>query len=69
MEAMARLIKEAPEDDKFLVISQWTSMLALCQLYLTELNVNNIIFEGSMKRSERDDAVKKFNESKKVKVS
>lgn len=42
-------------------------MLDLVSAYLDELNINWITFRGDMKRGDRDEAVRRFNESKKVK--
>lgn len=42
-------------------------MLDLVAAYLAEQGINWITFRGDMKRTDRDAAVKRFNESKKVK--
>jgi len=42
-------------------------MLDLVAAYLHECGISYLQFRGDMKRSDRDAAVKRFNDSKKVK--
>ncbi|CAD6573847.1 MAG: hypothetical protein CYPHOPRED_005227 [Cyphobasidiales sp. Tagirdzhanova-0007] len=67
LRAAVQIIEAAPKDDKFMLISQWTSMLELTSHYLRELGIPHLRFQGDMSRSERDEAVKKFNKSPKYK--
>lgn len=69
MKAMLKLLQEAPEDDKFLVISQRTSMLDLVASYLRQEKIKRLRFQGDMTRDQRDEAVKLFNKQPKYKVN
>ncbi|KAF8340920.1 SNF2 family N-terminal domain-containing protein [Amanita rubescens] len=59
MEAIIKILQEKP-DEKILVISQWTSCLALVSEYLREHHVPHEKYQGDMKRAERDKAVREF---------
>lgn len=64
---MLEQLRTAPADDKFLIISQWTTMLDLVAHYLHDEKIKCVRFQGDMSRQARDEAVKAFNKQPKYK--
>ncbi|GAA5899596.1 uncharacterized protein JCM6883_005269 [Sporobolomyces salmoneus] len=61
------LQKENP-DDKVIIISSFTSMLDLMQLYLEENDIKTCRYQGDMNQSERSKSLKVLKKSNKCKV-
>lgn len=68
LKACLQIIKDAPEDDKVMILSQWTSMLDIVSVYLDENQIPYLRFQGDMSRAERDKTVQHFNNHPKYRI-
>lgn len=59
MEHLEKWAKQSP-GDKTIIISQWTECLKLVSDFLAEKKVLHVKYQGSMSRSQRDQAVRAF---------
>ncbi|KNZ58842.1 hypothetical protein VP01_1850g5 [Puccinia sorghi] len=59
MKQILKVQKECPTD-KFIVVSQWTGMLALCGIYLAQRGIRYVTYQGDMNTAERTTAVRSF---------
>jgi len=59
MDQILKVQKECPTD-KFIVVSQWTGMLALCGIYLGQRGIRYVTYQGDMNTAERTNAVRCF---------
>ncbi|KAA1114836.1 hypothetical protein PGT21_024810 [Puccinia graminis f. sp. tritici] len=53
-------VKKENPTDKIIVVSQWTSMLAICGTFLRERGLRFVSYQGDMNTVERNQAVKNF---------
>jgi len=67
MNELQRLFKARP-DEKTIVVSQWTSCLALVSSYLAEQGILHVKYQGDMDRPKRDRAIKVFMSKEKARV-
>lgn len=59
MEHLEKWAKQSP-GDKTIIISQWTECLKLVSDFLAEKKIPHVKYQGSMSRSQRDQAVRVF---------
>ncbi|KAG2129317.1 SNF2 family N-terminal domain-containing protein [Suillus cothurnatus] len=59
MEHLEQWAKQSP-GDKTIIISQWTECLKLVSDFLAEKKIPHVKYQGSMSRSQRDQAVRVF---------
>ncbi|OAX39929.1 hypothetical protein K503DRAFT_865031 [Rhizopogon vinicolor AM-OR11-026] len=59
MDLLEQCSQETP-GDKTIVISQWTECLKLVSDYLSEKKIPHVMYQGSMSRNQRDQAVRVF---------
>ncbi|KAG1772000.1 SNF2 family N-terminal domain-containing protein [Suillus placidus] len=59
MEHLEKWAKQCP-GDKTIIISQWTECLKLVSDFLAEKKIPHVKYQGSMSRSQRDQAVRVF---------
>lgn len=67
LEEIRRIEIEAP-DDKFIIISSFTSALDLVDDFLRSHNIPATRYQGDMSRTQRDDSVRILAKSKKCKI-
>ncbi|KAI8612868.1 P-loop containing nucleoside triphosphate hydrolase protein [Chytriomyces sp. MP71] len=59
MEIITEKLKDSP-DDKFIVFSQWTSMLDILEIALKKLSVRFVRYDGKMTSTIKEKALTKF---------
>jgi len=66
--AMLELVKKAPADDKLVVFSQFTSMLKLAAIVLSDDSIGFATIDGSMSRENRSAQLTQFQNDPKKRV-
>ncbi|XP_017845596.1 transcription termination factor 2-like [Drosophila busckii] len=56
-----RLLKNT--SDKIIVVSQWTKFLSIVKLYLEQMHLEILQYNGKMKTNERDQTLKEFKDN------
>ncbi|UKZ67430.1 uncharacterized protein TrAtP1_008589 [Trichoderma atroviride] len=65
---LTRLLRAEAHEHKFIVFSQFTSMLDLVEPFLRKEQLRFTRYDGSMKNDEREESLRKLREDKKTRV-
>jgi hypothetical protein len=65
---LTRLLRAEAHEHKFIVFSQFTSMLDLVEPFLRKENLRFTRYDGSMKNDEREESLRKLRQDKKTRV-
>ncbi|KOS17426.1 putative ATP-dependent helicase [Escovopsis weberi] len=65
---MKRLLQAEAREHKFIVFSQFTSMLDLIEPFLREMRLSFVRYDGSMRNDEREESLRSLREDKRTRV-